>query len=304
MLASLLTAVFFSISILFAAESAKAAGPMLANIARLVLATILLGGWSITGGHGLGGPALPWFLLSGFIGYGLGDMSMFASLPRIGPRLAILLTQCLATPIAAAAEYLWLDTTVGWVDLLTASGILAGVALALAPDNTSTPDRRQFFIGILFGIGSAAGQALGAVVSRKANAVAEAAGMHVDGGTAAFERIIMGTAVTLLTAAVLRKRTPPSEAPEAPEAPILARLRKGAPLIIGNSLAGPALGVACYQIALLTTPSVIVLPIVATSPLVTMLFTFLFKGSRPGPRAILGGFLAVGCAIALSLRHA
>ena len=172
MLASLLTAVFFSISILFAAESAKAAGPMLANVARLVLATVLLGIWSVTGGHGLGGPALPWFLLSGFIGYGLGDMSMFASLPRIGPRLAILLTQCLATPIAATAEYLWLNTTVGWIDLLTASGILVGVALALAPDNTSTPDRRQFFIGILFGIGSAAGQALGAVVSRKANAVA------------------------------------------------------------------------------------------------------------------------------------
>lgn len=301
MLASLLTAVFFSISILFAAESAKAAGPMLANIARLVLATVLLGIWSVTGGHGLGGPALPWFLLSGFIGYGLGDMSMFASLPRIGPRLAILLTQCLATPIAAAAEYLWLDTTVGWIDLLTASGILVGVALALAPDNTSTPDRRQFFIGILFGIGSAAGQALGAVVSRKANAVAEAAGMHVDGGTAAFERIVMGTAVTLLTAAVLSKRAP---ATNPPEAPVLARLRKGAPLIIGNSLAGPAFGVACYQIALLTTPSVIVLPIVATSPLVTMLFTFIFKGSRPGPRAILGGFLAVGCAIALSLRNA
>ncbi|MEY5016736.1 MAG: hypothetical protein RIS92_3094 [Verrucomicrobiota bacterium] len=300
MLASLLTAVFFSISILFAAESAKAAGPMLANIARLVLATVLLGIWSVTGGHGLGGPALPWFLLSGFIGYGLGDMSMFASLPRIGPRLAILLTQCLATPIAATAEYLWLDTTVGWVDLLTASGILVGVALALAPDNTSTTDRRQFFIGILFGIGSAAGQALGAVVSRKANAVAEAAGMHVDGGTAAFERIIMGTAVTLLTAAVLSRRAPVSSQPEAP---VLARLRKGAPLIVGNSLAGPALGVACYQIALLTTPSVIVLPIVATSPLVTMLFTFLFKGSRPGPRAILGGFLAVGCAIALSLRN-
>jgi drug/metabolite transporter (DMT)-like permease len=300
MLASLLTAVFFSISILFAAESAKAAGPMLANIARLVLATVLLGIWSVTGGHGLGGPALPWFLLSGFIGYGLGDMSMFASLPRIGPRLAILLTQCLATPIAATAEYLWLDTTVGWGDLLTASGILVGVALALAPDNTSTPDRRQFFIGILFGIGSAAGQALGAVVSRKANAVADAAGMHVDGGTAAFERIIMGTAVTLLTAAVLHKR---ARASSPPEAPVLTRLRKGAPLIIGNSLAGPALGVACYQIALLTTPSVIVLPIVATSPLVTMLFTFLFKGSRPGPRAILGGFLAVGCAIALSLRN-
>jgi drug/metabolite transporter (DMT)-like permease len=300
MLASLLTAVFFSISILFAAESAKAAGPMLANIARLVLATVLLGIWSVTGGHGLGGPALPWFLLSGFIGYGLGDMSMFASLPRIGPRLAILLTQCLATPIAATAEYLWLDTTVGWVDLLTASGILVGVALALAPDNTSTTDRRQFFIGILFGIGSAAGQALGAVVSRKANAVAEAAGMHVDGGTAAFERIIMGTAVTLLTAAVLSRRARVSSQPEAP---VLARLRKGAPLIVGNSLAGPALGVACYQIALLTTPSVIVLPIVATSPLVTMLFTFLFKGSRPGPRAILGGFLAVGCAIALSLRN-
>lgn len=78
---------------------------MRANVSRLLIALVLLGVWSHVWGGGLGGSGLPWFFLSGAIGFGVGDMSMFASLPRIGPRLAILITQCLGAPIAGVAEY-------------------------------------------------------------------------------------------------------------------------------------------------------------------------------------------------------
>ena len=154
--------------------------------------------WAHAFGAGLRGASLPWFFLSGVIGFGLGDMALFGALPRIGPRLAILLTQCLAAPIAAVAEWAWLGTTLRAVDLACAAVILAGVAIALAPDRGMEVDRRTFWIGVLFGVGSALGQALGAVVSRKANEVAALTDFPIDGGTAAYQRAIGGVLLTML----------------------------------------------------------------------------------------------------------
>ena len=166
MLASFLTTIFFSLSVIFAARTARMLGGPRANLARICLATVLLAGWAHTFGAGLRGASLPWFFLSGVIGFGLGDMALFGALPRIGPRLAILLTQCLAAPIAAVTEWAWLGTTLRAVDLACAGVILAGVAVALAPDRGVQVERRTFWIGALFGVGSAMGQAFGAVVSQ------------------------------------------------------------------------------------------------------------------------------------------
>ena len=99
-----LTTIFFSLSVIFAARSARVLGGPTANLARICVATVLLALWAHTFGEGLHGGGLPWFFLSGIIGFGLGDMALFGALPRIGPRLAILITQCLAAPIAALVE--------------------------------------------------------------------------------------------------------------------------------------------------------------------------------------------------------
>src|SRR5436190_3842140 len=133
MLASSLTTIFFSLSVIFGARSARVLGGPMANLGRICLATVLLAIWAHAFGEGLRGASLPWFFLSGVIGFGLGDMALFGALPRIGPRLAILLTQCLAAPIAAVAEWTWLGTTLRPVDLACAGVILGGVAIALAP---------------------------------------------------------------------------------------------------------------------------------------------------------------------------
>jgi len=65
------------------------------------------------------------------------------------------------------------------------------------------------------------------------------------------------------------------------------------PFVVANSCTGPVLGVACYQWALRTTPTSIVLPIVATSPLLTMLLVWPIDKIRPTRRASVGGLLAV-----------
>jgi drug/metabolite transporter (DMT)-like permease len=250
--------------------------------------------WAHTWGAGLRGPALPWFFLSGVVGFGLGDMAMFGALTRIGPRLSILLTQCLAAPLAAFLEWAWLGTRLRADEALCAAVILGGVALALAPDRGREGEPRIFWLGVLFGIGSALGQALGAVISRKANAVATLAHFEIDGGSAAYQRIIGGVLMTVVGMTFLRKG-------------LFAEIRargndwgRGWQYVVANALAGPAVGVGCYQWALKTTASGIVLPIVATSPLVTILMTFLLDGLRPTRRAVIGGIIAVAGAAALS----
>lgn len=295
MLAAALTTIFFSLSVVFGARSAKLLGPQLANLGRITIATVFLGVWAHVFGSGLGGPGLAWFFLSGVIGFGLGDMALFGALPRIGPRLAILLTQCLAAPAAAIVEWLWLGTTLRMTDLACGTLILAGVAIALAPDHGSAIAPRTFWIGALFGVGSALGQAFGAVVSRKAIAVGAAAGFSIDGGTAAYQRAIGGLLLTWLAVPVFRARAaqlPPTPAP---------RWREGWIFMLANSLAGPSIGVGCYQLALKTKGSGIVLPIVATSPLVTIALSWWLDRIPPSRRAVLGGLVAVAGAIALSL---
>ena len=170
--------------------------------------------------------------------------------------------------------------------------ILIGVAVALAPDRGPLIDRRVFWLGVLAGVGSALGQGLGAVISRKANEVAQLAHFPIDGGTAAFQRILGGVLVTLIAFAFLRKSSPGTPAPQ---------WRAAAPWTVANALVGPAIGVGCFQWALATTRSGVVLPIVATSPVVTILLAWQIDGTRPTSRAVLGGVLAVAGAVALKI---
>ncbi|HEX8295934.1 MAG TPA: DMT family transporter [Chthoniobacteraceae bacterium] len=288
MFAAALTTILFSFSVIFGARATRVLGPRWANLGRMTLATLLLAIWAHGFGSGFAGPGFAWFFLSGVIGFGLGDMALFGALPRIGPRLAILLTQCLAAPFGGLAEWVWLGTTLRVQEILWAGVILSGVAFALAPDHGSTVAPRVFWIGVLCGVGSALGQALGAVVSRKANAVNALADLTLDGGTAAYQRAVGGLLLTSLFAALwwvsARRAKTPDPAP---------RWREGWPLTVVNALAGPTIGVACYQWALRGNPSGVVLPIIATSPIVTMLFAWWLDGTRPTRRALVGSFVAV-----------
>jgi len=66
-------------------------------------------------------------------------------------------------------------------------------------------------------------------------------------------------------------------------------------------MAGPALGVSCYQWALMSKQTSVVLPIVATTPLVVMPLAHYLEGDRITWRTVLGGILAVAGVIGLTL---
>ncbi len=296
MAAAFLTTLFFSLSVIFAARSARLLGGSLANLARMTVGLVLLGIWAHGFGQIVHGEARWYFFLSGVAGFGFGDVALFLALTRLGPRLTILLAQCLAAPMGAAIERLWLGTTLSWAQLSCGALILFGVALALAPAEHLHIGRRKIWVGALFGILAALGQALGAVLSRKASLVAEAGGVYVDGGSAAYQRIIGGIIVTALfyvAVKMWRRRDAGSTTPH--------RWRSAWGWVVLNGLTGSAIGVGCYQWALSTTPSGIVLPIVATAPVVTMLLAFVMDGDRPGLRPAIGSVIAVAGSIFLTL---
>ena len=110
MLAAFLSTLLFSVSVICGHRSAKLIGGSEANFWRLALAALFLGIWSYAGGVGLGGAALPMFLLSGIVGIGVGDVALFQALPRLGSRLSLLLIQCMGAPSAALIEWAWLRT--------------------------------------------------------------------------------------------------------------------------------------------------------------------------------------------------
>ena len=302
MLPAILTTLLWSCSAICAARSAKIVGGAPANLSRMIVAAVLLGICAHTAGRPLlGGPALPWFIASGFIGFGLGDVAMFGALGRIGPRLTMLLTHCLAAPLAAITEWLWLGTRLGWLEIVCALVILGGVALALAPDRGAKIPRRAFWIGVLCGLGSAAGQGFGSVLSRKASAVSAASGLYpetygivggiVGGATAAYERIVPGILVALAFF-LLTRRTEESREPRA--------WPRAWPWIIGNALAGPSIGVAIDPWGVATTPTGILMPIVATVPVLTQFLAWKIEGHHPTRRTVLGGLIAVAGVIALA----
>ncbi len=295
MLPALLTTLLWSCSVVCATRSARYLGGGVANLARLCLGMALLALWAHGFGKGLSGVGLEFFVLSGLVGFGFGDVALYESLPRLGSRLTLLLAQSLAAPIGALIEWLWLGTTLSVAQVVSGLVILTGVSIALAPKNHLHLDRRHLFSGIVFGLLAAVGQAGGAVLSRKAYQLIAQAGQHIDGGTAAYQRIIGGVLVAATYVAWLRSRMPNSDT--RPK----SNWRKAWPWMMANTLGGPVVGVSCYQWALATAPSGIVLSIVATLPLVVIPFAYRFEGDRPGLQSVIGGIIAVAGVIALTL---
>ncbi len=306
MFAAFLTTILFSISGVTAARSTRILPSLEANFWRLLLATGMLAIYAHVWGAGLRGPALGWFLVSGFIGFGVGDIALYYAYPRLGSRLVILIVHCTAAPLAAATEWIWLGQAMSGREMIAGILILAGVGIALFPDRRRpVPPGSGFRAGIAFALVAASGQGLGAVLSRRAFETAREAGQPIGGISAAYQRIIAGVALSTAVYAWTKRRR---------LAALLAhgrglssgsreRLRKAAPWVVVNSLAGPALGVSCFQWALAERGTGVVLPIVALTPLVIIPFSMRVEGEHPTPRSLLGGLIAVAGAVIHAATH-
>ncbi len=167
---SLVVAALWTMSALAAEIATKRMGVMVLNVWRMVLAfalsAILL--WIATGQPipiQAGWQAWAWLLLSGFIGYFLGDWCLFNSYLVIGSRFGQLF-MTLAPAFTAFFAWIMIGQTLSWHALLAMLVTIGGIGIAVT-DSRGTEEGKPIRLkGVMLGIGAALGQGLGLVMSK------------------------------------------------------------------------------------------------------------------------------------------
>lgn len=301
MLAAILTTFLFALSGVTGQHTAVRLGGVWGNFVRLCVAVVVLGvivlfAWPAS----LHGEVYFWFFLSGVIGFGIGDVALFLGYERIGSRLTILLNLCLAPLFAMLLEWIWLANGVTLRIVACAVLVLTGVVMAIRPGAKSRQKmerRGRFSVGVVAAIVAGLGQGMGAVVSRKAEEVAFVLDVPVNGISAAFQRVSAGLAFALLAVIVVRCVFPREHSRHWGN----PFDRKVAPWLLGAALFGPVIGVSCFQWALQSLESGIVLAVVATTPIVMMPMSAITEGDHPSRLSIAGAVLAVTGVVLLNL---
>ena len=169
---SLVVAVMWTATALFADQASHRIGSMSTNFFRMVLSAILLAGllWIVIG-HPYpafaDGKTWLWMGLSALVGYVFGDFCLFNSYIVIGARFGQLF-MTLAPPFAAIAGWALLGETLSWKSWFAMVVTLTGIAISIlnrGRDGHSLTLKLPVK-GVLLGIGAGLGQGVGLVLSK------------------------------------------------------------------------------------------------------------------------------------------
>ena len=290
---SLIVAVSWTVTALFADKASHRLGSMTANVLRLSMAIVFLGLllW-VTVGHPYpvyaSGQAWWWLALSALVGYVFGDWCLFNCYLSIGARFGQLF-MTLAPPMAAIAGWAILGETLSWKSGLAMAVTLSGIAISILSrgDSGHKVQLTLPFKGVLLGLGAGLGQGVGRVLSKvglqhyaadiPADAPAHMAQMLPFAST--MIRAIIGSAGFIALMA-LHKGLP--------------RLRQAASDRTGMAYAlimtifGPVLGVSLSLMAVQYTGAGIASTLMALTPVLILIPYALFYHQRIKFREILG----------------
>lgn len=177
-IAALATAIFWTVTALAFEAASKQVGSMIVNLFRLVVGFIFLSlfAWIYRGYLiPVDATASVWFylLISGLIGFVIGDLCLFQAFVLIGARISMLL-MALSPPITALFSWIFLNEELSpksWIGMLLT---LSGIALVVLRKEEREVKNGFFnrvkfsypIWGILLGLGGAIGQAGGLVLSK------------------------------------------------------------------------------------------------------------------------------------------
>lgn len=168
---SLIVAVSWTVTALFADKASHRLGSMSANVLRLTMAIVFLGVllW-VTVGHPYpvyaSGQAWWWLALSALVGYVFGDWCLFNCYLSIGARFGQLF-MTLAPPMAAIAGWAILGETLSWKSILAMAVTLSGIAISILSRGEGYKVHLTLpFKGVLLGLGAGLGQGVGLVLSK------------------------------------------------------------------------------------------------------------------------------------------
>jgi len=281
---SLIVAVFWTVTALFADKASHRLGSMTANVLRLTMAILFLGAllW-ITVGHPYpvyaNGQAWLWLSLSAIVGYVFGDWCLFNCYLSIGARFGQLF-MTLAPPLAAIAGWAILGETLSWKSALAMGVTLCGIAISILSRGGGHSVKLTLPLkGVLLGLGAGAGQGVGLVLSKvglqhyteaiPADAPAAMASMLPFAST--MIRAIIGAAGFLLLMTLQK---------DLPKLKQAVHDGKGMRYALIMTLFGPVLGVSLSLMAVQYTNAGIASTLMALTPVLILIpYAFIYKQS-------------------------
>ena len=168
---SLIVALCWTVTALFADKASHRIGSLSANVLRLSMAIVFLAAllW-ITVGRPYpvyaSGQVWFWLALSALVGYVFGDWCLFNCYLSIGARFGQLF-MTLAPPMAAIAGWAILRETLTWKSCLAMVVTLCGIAISILSRGGGHKVQLTLPLkGVLLGLGAGIGQGVGLVLSK------------------------------------------------------------------------------------------------------------------------------------------
>lgn len=290
---SLVVAVSWTATALFADEASHRLGSLTVNVIRLVLGSVFLGLilWFTIGvpfPRFADGPTWFWLALSALVGYLFGDFCLFNSYLVIGARFGQLF-MTLAPPMAAIAGWAMLGETLSWRSMLAMVVTISGIAISIL---SKGEDQKVHFTlplkGILLGLGAGAGQGIGLVLSKVGMQHYEAAlpdevpammGTMMPFAATQIRAIIGGLGFVVMLLVQRQGRHFLS---------VTRNDRKGMRAAVLTTVFGPVLGVSLSLMAVQYAHAGIASTLMALTPVLIILPYALIHKQRVKPKELLG----------------
>ena len=295
---SLVVAVLWTGSALFADQASRRIGAMNTNLIRMVFSSVLLAGLLY---FAVGAPyprfadgrTWLWMGLSALVGYVFGDFCLFNAYVVIGARFGQLF-MTLAPPFAAIAGWVLLGETLSWKAWLAMAVTLTGISISIL--NRSRDGHRLSLRlplkRVLLGIGAGLGQGVGLVLSKIGMQYYEAA-LPADAPAAfSWAMPFASTMIRSLTGLVgfFALMAVGGTLPK-----LRAAVRDGAGLKYTalTTLFGPFVGVSLSLMAVQYARAGIASTLMALTPVIILLPYWLIYKQKITPKEILGVIVSV-----------
>ena len=279
---SLIVAVSWTVTAIFADKASHRLGSMTTNVIRLTLASFFLAIllW-ITLGHPYpvyaDGKAWLWLGLSALVGYVFGDWCLFNSYLSIGARFGQLF-MTLAPPMAAIAGWIMLGETLTWKSMLAMAVTLAGIAISILSRGEGHKVKLSLPLkGVLLGLGAGTGQGVGLVLSKIGMQHYEAA---VPAGAPELMDTMLPFASTMIRAVIgmLGFLALMAIQKDLPKLAAAVHDRKGLTYALILTLFGPVFGVSLSLMAVQYTDAGIASTLMALTPVLIIIpYAILYK---------------------------
>lgn len=293
---SLIVALMWTFTALFAEMASKRIGALTLNVWRMILSILLLGSslWLMCGRpwpQFTTPEVWGWFLASGFMGFVFGDYCLFNSYLLIGSKFGQLF-MTLASPFAAFTAWVIMGERMSWLGLMGMFITLIGIGISILGKSESGQRRLKLPLrGILLGVGAGMGQGVGLVLS-KLGMVSYAANIPVEATQVADMMPFAGTLIRAVMgllgfggAMLLTHQTH-----------TMSRAwtdHRGALAGMGAIILGPFLGVSLSLLAVNMTHAGVAQTLMSLTPVFILWPSRWIFGTKVTAQEVIGAIIAV-----------